>query len=102
LRIPDLNPDKVSAVETPTNPVRSSKALNRNLIISPAGDIQRDLIPSPSASSIPVSRQIWEDRDLRQTAVAPAPHGAGTHTDHESTASGGVERRPSLQKEGFG
>ena len=40
----------------------------------------------------------WENRDLRPTAVAPAPHGAGAHADHESTASGGAERRTALQE----
>lgn len=50
LRIPDLNPDEASAVETPTTSLRG-KARNRNLIISPAGDIQRDLIPAPSAAA---------------------------------------------------
>lgn len=44
-----------TAFSVTTTPVRSGKALNRNLIISPTGDIQRDLIPAPS---IPVSRQI--------------------------------------------
>ena len=29
-------------------------------------------------------------------AVAPAPHGAGAHPDHEPTASGGAQRRPAL------
>ena len=33
------------------------------------------------------------------TAVAPAPHGAGAHADHESAASGGAERRTALQEE---
>src|SRR5258706_5885565 len=33
------------------------------------------------------------------TAVAPAPDGAGAHTDHESAASGGPQRRPALQEE---
>ena len=32
------------------------------------------------------------------TVVASASHGAGTHARHESTASGGVERRPALQE----
>ena len=33
------------------------------------------------------------------TAVAPAPHGAGSHPDHESTASRRSERRTALQEE---
>ena len=33
------------------------------------------------------------------TVVAPAPHGAGAHADHEPVASGGTERRPALQEE---
>ena len=33
------------------------------------------------------------------TAVASAPHGASAHADHESTASGGTERRSSVQEE---
>src|SRR5882762_3038684 len=33
------------------------------------------------------------------TAVAPAPDGAGAHTDHESAASGGPQRRPAVQEE---
>ena len=33
------------------------------------------------------------------TAVASAPDGAGAYADHESTASGGSERRPALQEE---
>src|ERR1700675_2511577 len=32
------------------------------------------------------------------TALAPAPHGAGAHPDHEPTASRGTERRPALQE----
>jgi transposase len=30
------------------------------------------------------------------TAVAPAPHGAGAHADHEPAASRGAQRRPAL------
>ena len=30
------------------------------------------------------------------TAVAPAPHGAGAHADHEPAASGGAQRRTAL------
>jgi hypothetical protein len=30
----------------------------------------------------------WENRDLAATVVAPAPHGAGPHPDHEPVASG--------------
>src|SRR5215467_2466667 len=33
------------------------------------------------------------------TAVASAPHGAGTYKDHEPTAGSGVERRLALQEE---
>lgn len=33
------------------------------------------------------------------TVVAPAPDGASTHADHESTASGGAQRRLALQEE---
>src|SRR4029077_5340409 len=40
----------------------------------------------------------WENRDLRQL-LASASHGAGAHASHESTASGGVERRFALQEE---
>src|SRR5580700_7341480 len=32
------------------------------------------------------------------TAVAPAPDGAGAHASHESTASGGAQRRSALQE----
>src|SRR5215469_11808982 len=32
------------------------------------------------------------------TAVASGPHGASADPDHESTASGGTERRPALQE----
>src|SRR5580700_5775502 len=32
------------------------------------------------------------------TAVAPAPDGAGAHASHESTASGGAQRRPTVQE----
>ena len=38
----------------------------------------------------------WENRDFTATAVAPAPHGASTHSDHGSTASHCPEWRPSL------
>jgi hypothetical protein len=31
--------------------------------------------------------------------VAPAPNGAGTHPDHEPTASSGAQRRPPLEEE---
>ena len=44
--------------------------------------------------------KIWvasgENRDLTATAVAPAPHSAGTHPHHEPTASRGAERRAAL------
>ena len=33
------------------------------------------------------------------TAVAPAPDGAGAHANHEPTASGGAQRRTTLQEE---
>jgi hypothetical protein len=33
------------------------------------------------------------------TAVAPAPHGAGTYPDHEPVASGGAQRGSTLQEE---
>ena len=36
------------------------------------------------------------------TAVAPAPDGASPHADHEPAASGGAERRPTLQEEVVG
>src|ERR1017187_2697727 len=32
------------------------------------------------------------------TAVAPPPDGAGAHPDHEPTASGGAQRRATLQE----
>src|ERR1700686_4053120 len=32
------------------------------------------------------------------TAVAPAPHGAGAHASHESTASRGAQRGTALQE----
>ena len=40
----------------------------------------------------------WGESGSAATAVAPAPHGAGAHADHESTASGGAERRLALQE----
>jgi hypothetical protein len=40
----------------------------------------------------------WENRESAATVVASASHGAGAHASHESTASGGVERRPALQE----
>ena len=41
-----------------------------------------------------------ERRESRSAAVAvaPAPHGAGAHADHEPVASGGAERRTALQE----
>ena len=46
--------------------------------------------------------RIWvpssENRDLRQTALAPASAGADADTDHESAASGGIERGLSLEE----
>ena len=33
------------------------------------------------------------------TAVAPAPHGASAHANHEPVASGGFERRATVQEE---
>ena len=33
----------------------------------------------------------WEKSRSAATAVAPAPHGAGAHPNHEPVASGGVE-----------
>ena len=41
---------------------------------------------------------LGESRSAAVT-VAPAPHGAGTHTDHEPVASSGTERRSRLQEE---
>jgi hypothetical protein len=41
----------------------------------------------------------WENRDLRQTAMASPPYGAGAYADHESVASGGAERRSAVQEE---
>ena len=46
--------------------------------------------------------KIWvpssENRESAVLVAASASHGAGTHARHESTASGGVERRPALQE----
>jgi hypothetical protein len=33
----------------------------------------------------------WENWDPAATAVAPVPHGAGAHPDHEPTAGGRTE-----------
>ena len=41
----------------------------------------------------------WGESRSAATAVAPAPHGAGAHADHEPAASGGPERRRTLQEE---
>ena len=47
--------------------------------------------------------KIWvpsgENRDLRQLLWASAPDGAGAHAHHEPAASGGSERRLTLQEE---
>ncbi len=41
----------------------------------------------------------WENRDLRQLLWHRHPNGAGAHTDHESAASGGAQRRSAVQEE---
>src|ERR1700727_2241691 len=41
----------------------------------------------------------WENRDLRQLLWHRHRIGAGTHPDHEPTASGGAQRRPPLEEE---
>src|SRR5208282_3004604 len=40
----------------------------------------------------------WGESGSAATAVASASHGAGAHADHEPAASGGVERRATLQE----
>src|SRR5271166_1464955 len=46
---------------------------------------------------IDLGSELGESRSAA-TAVAPAPDGAGAHTDHEPAAGGGAQRRPALQE----